>query len=295
MRSFTTMYLETTFVEHSSRTHEMEMPLSIGLRMLPLYLTRMIVIIIMIIETGGGSLIDPYSTEPLYYQLKEILRKNILAGVWKAGDKIPTEKELSETFGVSTAVVRQAVSLLVNEGVLVKRQGKGTFVVDTRVRQGPRKLSSFSEEMAAMGLKASSIVLEKGIKEADEKISKALQIQPKTRVIMVKRLRLANDEPLGIQTFYIPEYMVPDFLQNDLTQSLYELLETKYGIVIKSAHEKYYATILDKYECKLLKVKWPFAGFIVERSAFDATGSPVEYTESVIRSDKYSVQVHLRR
>ena len=259
------------------------------------YLTRMIVIIIMIIETGGGSLIDPYSTEPLYYQLKEILRKNILAGVWKAGDKIPTEKELSETFGVSTAVVRQAVSLLVNEGFLVKRQGKGTFVTDTRVRQGPRKLSSFSEEMAAMGLKASSIVLEKGIKEADEKISKALQIQPKTRVIMVKRLRLANDEPLGIQTFYIPEYMVPDFLQNDLTQSLYELLETKYGIVIKSAHEKYYATILDKYECKLLKVKWPFAGFIVERSAFDATGSPVEYTESVIRSDKYSVQVHLRR
>ncbi len=295
MRSFATMYLETTFVEHSSRTHEMEMPLSVGLRMLPLYLTRMIVIIIMIIETGGGSLIDPYSTEPLYYQLKEILRKNILAGVWKAGDKIPTEKELSETFGVSTAVVRQAVSLLVNEGFLVKRQGKGTFVVDTRVRQGPRKLSSFSEEMAAMGLKASSIVLEKGIKEADEKISKALQIQPKTRVIMVKRLRLANDEPLGIQTFYIPEYMVPDFLQNDLTQSLYELLETKYGIVIKSAYEKYYATILDKYECKLLKVKWPFAGFIVERSAFDATGSPVEYTESVIRSDKYSVQVHLRR
>jgi GntR family transcriptional regulator len=289
------MYLETTFVEHSSRTHEMEMPLSVGLRMLPLYLTRMIVIIIMIIETGGGSLIDPYSTEPLYYQLKEILRKNILAGVWKAGDKIPTEKELSETFGVSTAVVRQAVSLLVDEGFLVKRQGKGTFVVDTRVRQGPRKLSSFSEEMAAMGLKPSSIVLEKGIKEADEKISKALQIQPKTRVIMVKRLRLANDEPLGIQTFYIPEYMVPDFLQNDLTQSLYELLETKYGIVIKSAYEKYYATILDKYECKLLKVKWPFAGFIVERSAFDATGSPVEYTESVIRSDKYSVQVHLRR
>lgn len=289
------MYLERTFIEHRWGTHDMEMLSPSAVRMMWCCLTRMIVIIIMIIEAGGGSLIDPYSTEPLYYQLKEILRKNILAGVWKAGDKIPTEKELSETFGVSTAVVRQAVSLLVNEGFLVKRQGKGTFVTDTRVRQGPRKLSSFSEEMAAMGLKASSIVLEKGIKEADEKISKALQIQPKTRVIMVKRLRLANDEPLGIQTFYIPEYMVPDFLQNDLTQSLYELLETKYGIVIKSAYEKYYATILDKYECKLLKVKWPFAGFIVERSAFDATGSPVEYTESVIRSDKYSVQVHLRR
>jgi len=240
-------------------------------------------------------LIDPYSTEPLYYQLKEILRKNILAGVWKAGEKIPTEKELSQTFGVSIAVVRQAVSLLVEEGFLVKRQGKGTFVVDARVRQGPRKLSSFSEEMSTMGLKASSIVLEKAVKEADEKISKALQIQPKTRVVMVRRLRLANDEPLGIQTFYVPEYLVVDFLQNDLTQSLYKLLESKYGIVITSAYEKYFATVLDKYECKLLKVKWPFAGFIVERIAFDRSGIPVEYTESVIRSDKYSVQVHLRK
>lgn len=240
-------------------------------------------------------MIDPYSTEPLYYQLKEALRKNILAGVWKSGEKIPTERQLSENFGVSIAVVRQAVSLLVEEGFLIKRQGKGTFVVDARVRQGPRKLTSFTEEMSSMGLKASSIVLEKGVKQADEKISNALKLELKANVLMVRRLRLANNEPLGIQTFYIAEYLVPDFLENDLTQSLYKLLETKYGVRIVSAQEKYFATILDRYECKLLKVKWPFAGFIVERITFDPTGSPVEYTESIIRSDKYSVQVSLRK
>ncbi|MFN4190073.1 MAG: GntR family transcriptional regulator [Pseudothermotoga sp.] len=240
-------------------------------------------------------MIDPYSTEPLYYQLKEALRKNILAGVWKSGEKIPTERQLSENFGVSTAVVRQAVSLLVEEGFLIKRQGKGTFVVDARVRQGPRKLTSFTEEMSSMGLKASSIVLEKGVKQADEKICNALKLELKANVLMVRRLRLANNEPLGIQTFYIAEYLVPDFLENDLTQSLYKLLETKYGVRIVSAQEKYFATILDRYECKLLKVKWPFAGFIVERITFDPTGSPVEYTESIIRSDKYSVQVSLRK
>ncbi len=240
-------------------------------------------------------MIDPYSTEPLYYQLKEALRKNILAGVWKSGEKIPTERQLSENFGVSIAVVRQAVSLLVEEGFLIKRQGKGTFVVDARVRQGPRKLTSFTEEMSSMGLRASSIILEKGIKQADEKICNALKLELKANVVMVKRLRLANNEPLGIQTFYIAEYLAPDFLENDLTQSLYKLLETKYGVRIVSAQEKYFATILDKYECKLLKVKWPFAGFIVERITFDPAGSPVEYTESVIRSDKYSVQVNLRK
>ncbi|MFN3283657.1 MAG: GntR family transcriptional regulator, partial [Pseudothermotoga sp.] len=173
--------------------------------------------------------------------------------------------------------------------------GKGTFVVDARVRQGPRKLTSFTEEMSSMGLKASSIVLEKGVKQADEKISNALKLELKANVLMVRRLRLANNEPLGIQTFYIAEYLAPDFLENDLTQSLYKLLETKYGVRIVSAQEKYFATILDRYECKLLKVKWPFAGFIVERITFDPTGSPVEYTESIIRSDKYSVQVSLRK
>lgn len=239
--------------------------------------------------------IDHYSSEPLYHQLKEILRKNILSGIWKAGQQIPTEKELSEIFRVSKAVVRQAVSLLVEEGFLIKRQGKGTFVVDSRIRQGPRKLTSFTEELMSKGFKPGSMILEKGIKEADEKISSALRLELKTRVVMVKRLRLINDEPMGIQTFFCPEYLVPDFFENDLTKSLYELLENNYGLKIIAADEKYYSTILDKHECKLLKVKWPFAGFIVERVAYDSSGNPIEYTESVIRSDKYSVQVHLRK
>ncbi|HEW91777.1 MAG TPA: GntR family transcriptional regulator [Thermotogaceae bacterium] len=239
--------------------------------------------------------IDHYSSEPLYHQLKEILRKNILAGIWQAGQKIPTEKELSRIFGVSNAVVRQAVSLLVEEGFLIKRQGKGTFVVDSRIRQGPKKLTSFTEELITKGFKPGSTIIEKGIKEADEKIANALNLELKTRVIMVKRLRLINSEPMGIQTFFCPEYLVPDFLENDLTRSLYELLETKYKLKIFAADEKYYATILDKHECKLLKVKWPFAGFIVERVAYDSAGNPIEYTESIIRSDKYSVQIHLRK
>lgn len=241
------------------------------------------------------SFIDPYSSEPLYYQLKEIIRNNIFSGTWKPGEKIPSEKQLAEKYQVSTAVVRQAISLLVEEGFLIKRQGKGTFVVDTRVKQGPRKLTSFTEEMSLLGYRASSIVLEKGVKEANEEIARIFKLEPGARLVEVKRLRLANGEPFGIQTFYTPEFLVPNFLENDLTQSLYKLLETKYGIRITSAYEKYYATILDKFECRLLKVKWPFAGFIVERTTYDPDGKPVEYTKSVIRADKYFVQVYLRK
>lgn len=235
------------------------------------------------------------SHEPLYHQLKEIIRKNILLGVLKPGDKIPTEDELSETFAVSKSVVRQAVSLLVQEGFLIKRQGIGTFVVDTRIKQGPRKLTSFSQEMQMKGLIPKSIVLEKGIVEANKKVADALDVEIGTLVIMVKRVRFAKDEPIGIQTFYTLEKLAPNFLENDLSQSLYNMLESKYGLNIVKAEEKYYATILDNHECKLLKVKPPFAGFIVERIAYDISDIPVEYTESVIRADKYSVEIILRK
>lgn len=239
--------------------------------------------------------LDYSSKEPLYHQLKEIIRKNILLGVFLPGDKIPTEDELSETFGVSKSVVRQAVSLLVQEGFLVKRQGIGTFVVDNRIKQGPRKLTSFSEEMKMKGLEPKSVVLENGIIEANKKIAKALAIEIGTPVIMVKRIRYAQDEPIGIQTFYTLEKLAPDFFDNSLTQSLYNLLETRYGLHIVKAEEKYYATILDNHECKLLKVKPPFAGFIVERIGYDVSDIPVEYTESVIRADKYAVEIILRK
>lgn len=235
------------------------------------------------------------SKEPLYHQLKEIIRKNILLGVFNSNDKIPTEEELSKTFKVSKSVVRQAVSLLVQEGFLIKRQGKGTFVADFRITQGPRKLTSFTQEMQLKGLEPKTVLLEKRIIKANKKIADAFSIQIGTPVIMVKRIRFANNEPIGIQTFYTLEKLVPNFFENPLTQSLYNLLESKYGLKIVKADEKYYATILDKHESKLLKVKEPFAGFIVERIAYDISDIPVEYTESIIRADKYSVEIILRK
>ncbi|RKX48976.1 MAG: hypothetical protein DRP38_03755, partial [Thermotogae bacterium] len=89
--------------------------------------------------------LDRFSNVPLYHQLKEIIRRNILLGVWKPGDRIPSERELSKEYEVSLMVVRQALSLLVNEGFLVRKQGKGTFVVKSKIMQGPRRLRSFSE------------------------------------------------------------------------------------------------------------------------------------------------------
>lgn len=239
--------------------------------------------------------LNHFADEPLYHQLKEIFRKNIILGNWIPGEKLPNQVELANMYGVSLAVVRQAVEHLVNEGFLLKRQGKGTFVIDSRIHQGPQKLTYLTEELSSKGLKAGSEVIESKIIPANERTSKIFSINPETPVVMIKRLRIMDNIPLGIQTFYCPKKFLPGILNDDLTSSLYEILSKNYGINIVSADEKYYATLLDRHECKLFKVRWPFAGFLVERTGYDLSGFPVEYTESIIRADKYSVEINLRK
>jgi GntR family transcriptional regulator len=243
-------------------------------------------------KTNG---IDHFSTLPLYFQLHQIFRNCILSGGWKPGEQIPVQHELASTYEVSLAVVRQAVQMLVNEGLLVKRQGKGTFVIDFRIKQGPKKLTSFTQELLTKGFKPGSVLLEQKVLQASEKYATIFTVTKETEIILVKRLRTIDGEPLGIQSFFCPLPYAPDFLHNDLCQSLYELLEKKYRIHIVRAEEKYYSTVLDEIESRILKVKSPFAGFYVERTSYDTAGRIVEYTESIIRSDKYCVQIQLEK
>ncbi len=237
--------------------------------------------------------LNQYSNKPFYEQLKEIFRLNIVSGKWKPGDKIPIQQELSEKYGVSLAVVRQAVQLMVNEGSLTKIQGKGTFVLGHRIKQGPKKLTSFTQELRSKGWKPSSKILEAKIITDETAISEIFGISPKEEIIKISRLRFIDNDPLGIQTFFCPHKIAEGILKKELESSLYEMLENDYGLKITSANEKYYATILEKNKCELLGVEYPYAGFFVERLGKDSLGRVVEYTESYILSDKYVVEIQL--
>ncbi|KUK80815.1 MAG: Transcriptional regulator, GntR family [Mesotoga prima] len=239
--------------------------------------------------------IDFFLSEPLHSQLTTIIKNDILTNRWQPGEKIPNQQELCEMFNVSLAVVRQAVEKLVSEGFLCKRQGKGTFVVDPRIRQGPRKLTSLSQELSARGSKVGAKVLTTAIETPGARLARIFGLSEKERIIRIRRLRLMDNSPLGIQTFFCPERIFPEMLSHDLTQSLYDLVEYVYGIKIVAADETYTSIILGESECKCLKVDFPHAGFYVERVSRGVDGSAVEYTESFIRGDRYSVQIHLRR
>ncbi|MGC8778569.1 MAG: GntR family transcriptional regulator, partial [Candidatus Caldatribacteriaceae bacterium] len=160
---------------------------------------------------GGGSV-------PLYQQLKNILKGQILSGILKPGDQIPSETDLSRIYGVSQITVRQAVKSLVEEGFLYRKQGRGTFVASPKLRRRLPKLYSFSEDMVELGLQPSSKLLEETVIEADEELAELLRLPPSNRrVNKLVRVRIANGEPILIERTLIPVYLCPDLFTEDLT------------------------------------------------------------------------------
>ena len=241
------------------------------------------------------KILDESSPLPLYHQLKVLLKKKIESGVWKTGKKIPSEKELASIYSTSMTTVRQAVALLTNEGLLVKKQGKGTFVATAKIQKGPILLTSFTEEMQSKGFKVKSKVLRFGRVNPNDVIRRTLNLPEDEKVFLIQRLRYANDEPMGLQSSYIVLDIAEGLENEDLSGSLYQILEHKYGVVIAKANENYSAMLLDKNTEKLLGLPHPAVGFSVKRIAYSAKNRPIEYTESFMRADRYSISIKLQR
>src|SRR5215471_6136578 len=139
------------------------------------------------------------SPVPRYHQLKEILREKIRAGELKPGDLIPSERELSETYGISRMTARQAITELVNEGVFYREQGKGTFVTRNKITQQLMRLTGFTEDIRSRGQLPSTKVLVAEMRPASEVVAEKLRISMGQLVFCIQRLRLADGEPLAIE------------------------------------------------------------------------------------------------
>ncbi|HEX4228914.1 MAG TPA: GntR family transcriptional regulator [Bryobacteraceae bacterium] len=240
------------------------------------------------------SPLDKELPVPLYHQLKCALITAIESGEWQSGQQLPNEGKLAETFGVSKVTVRQALRDLSDVGYVRREQGRGTFVSRPKLGQGPRELSSFSEEMRRHHLTASSRILERFETGATERVSEALQIPFGEQVFVLKRLRLADAEPMAVQTAHIPVKLVPGLVEADLENaSLYELLHSRYRLQPFSARETYSAIPVDLMRSELLRVPPGAPVLAVERVTYLATGKPFEFVQSLIRGDRYSIILEL--
>lgn len=230
----------------------------------------------------------------LYYRLAEALKTDIESGRWQPGDQIPTELELGQRHGVSRTVVRQAVGLLVNSGVLRRVQGRGTFVLPPRLRQDPRRLISFTTDMLNRGLSPASKLLSAQLIPSSVDVAQRLEINPGDPVWEIERLRLADGKPMGLQTAFLPVRVCPDLAIDRLHGgSLYALLREQFGILPKNATETYIAVELSKEEARALEVSEGAAALAVERTTRDAIGQIFEYVRSVMRGDRYQISLEL--
>ena len=240
--------------------------------------------------------LDPSHPLPLYHQLKEILKQKILSEEWPVGTLIPTEQELIQTYGVSRTTVREAITELSAEGLLMKRQGKGTIVTSTRVEERLGRLTGFAEEMLDKGLKHSAKLLSCEFKKnCYYEISK-LGLKDDAVVFFVDRIRLADNEPIAYERSCWPEHIGKLLMKEDLNKiAFYKVLEEKYNIVLKEANETIHAVNATPYEAELLSVSSGAALLERRRVSYDMNGNAVEYTKTKYRNDKYAYRVNLKR
>lgn len=230
---------------------------------------------------------------PLYYQLMQVLRRRVEEGEWKPGDLIPSERELSETYGVSRMTVRQALAELVDDGLLRRAQGRGTFVAKPKIRKRLSRLTSFTEEMRTRGKRASAQILRLEVVPAKPRVADVLQIDSDQPITLIERLRLADGEPVGIECSHISFEGCEAILREDLSGSLYRLLRERFGLVPTRAREEMEAGACRSREARILKIPRRAPVLRIRRRTLDQDQRPFEYVESVYRGDNYVLSVEL--
>jgi GntR family transcriptional regulator len=231
---------------------------------------------------------------PLYQQLKTAILREIQDGRWRPGDRLPTEDALITRFHVSKITVRQALRELAEMGYIRREQGRGTFVLHPPLEEGPRELTSFTGEMRGHGRVASSRVIVQDVVASPSDIASRLDIAAGAPVFRLQRLRMADGEPMGLQTAYIPVALVPGIdLLSFVDASLYEVLASRYALHPASAREAHRAVPVPEDAAALLRVPAGSPALSAERLTTLADGRPLEYVHSIMRGDRYKIVLDL--
>lgn len=233
--------------------------------------------------------LDGSSSLPLYLQLQRALRQAIESRVLGPDDALPPERDLANDFDVSRITVRKAIDGLISEGMLVRRQGSGTFVC-ARVEKNFSKLTSFSEDMRARGRTPHSEWLKKSTGSVTPEEALTLRSSPGTPVYRFHRIRFADDLPMSVEYATVLASSLPSL--EAVESSLYEALEHAGNRPVR-ALQRLRAVLLPAEQAELLKAKEKDAGLLVERLGFLKDGRAVEFTQSYYRGDIYDFVAEL--
>jgi GntR family transcriptional regulator len=239
--------------------------------------------------------LDRNKSEKLYIQLYDILRNKIENIEWQVGSQIPTEEELCKTYEVSKATVRLSILELVRQGYLTRQQGKGTFVCKRIIPEGLMMSTSFKELMLEAGVNFSTRVLAKTVTMPVDDIDVKLGISENAHIIYIKRLRLLDNEPILLQESYIPHYLYPSLLHDDIEEnSLFELFEKKYGTKITRIVDYIEITHVNADEGKALDLPKGATAMLLEQH-FYGGDTQIMYMRSIKRPERFRFFIEMER
>jgi GntR family transcriptional regulator len=226
------------------------------------------------------------SEATLYSRIEETIAAEISRGQYSPGDQLPTEDALLERFQVSRITVRRAIQNLANRGMLEIRRGVGTFVLAPRIEAELTKLTGFVEDMQSVGRTATALVLSQIVVNASARVAERLKLIKGTKVMQIKRVRLADGIPVSLDETYLPLSLGKQIVRNDLRlHPIFTLLEKEYGVPLIEADYELEAVVANQSVAKALQVKVGSPIFQIERTSLTTGNQPIDYEVLSYRGD----------
>ena len=237
---------------------------------------------------------NSFTSAPLYYQIYDYYKNEIIKEKLAEGDSLPPERELTTIFNVSRSTIRQALKKLEEDNFIYRLPGNGSFVSHKTLKQELSSFYSFYEEVKKVGNVPSSRVISSNIIPLNKELSEIFKIPPTTEILYIKRLRLVDNKPLIFEHTYLPISRFKDFDVNLLNSTpMYSIFKEKYNVIFEKATESFSAFILeDKEILKYLGYQKKSSCMLIKRTTYEK-GEVVEYTISYARGDKYEYKVTL--
>jgi GntR family transcriptional regulator len=228
------------------------------------------------------------SAAPLYVQIAESLLERIQRGELQAGDRLPSERELSQQLGVSRLTLRRALRTLASQGLLVRTQGRGTYIAEPKIERQAGRLVSFTQGMQAHGLKFGAHVLAFEPQACSASLARALHLPLSAQIYAIVRLRTLNQEPVLLERYALPLARFPGLDQHDLEdRSIYDVLSQNYGVSVSRASQSLEPVVAGEYEAGLLAVEAGAPLMLERRLSFDQHDQPLEAGRDLYRGDRF--------
>ena len=228
--------------------------------------------------------------QPRYHRIAETLRQRIRGGEWAPGAPLPNQRRLAREFGVTLMTLRQALAVLERDNLIARRHGLGTFVAAPSIDYDILHLRRFAGDLSAQGEHVTTRLLGGRVARADHRVSGALGLATRARVVQLDRLRLVDGHPMSLQRSFLSTAVGEEVLKADLgTTPLRQVLEFKLGITIDRARESVSAVRLGRREARELGCRPGVPAFESERVSYDERGAPVVFDRVFIPGDRFRI------